>query len=158
MPELLADRAPWYVAGILMGLVVVGLLAAINGRLGVLGAYSEVVERVSGRRATFGWKAWFLVGIVAGSTLYALATGGFHVTEGYGWLSRELDGRAELAVGPILVGSGALIGYGAKTARGCTSGNGLCGTSLASAASLVATMTFMATGIVVSLATRWLVG
>lgn len=158
MPELLVDRAPWYLAGSLIGLVVVGLLATINGRLGVLGAYSEVVERVSGRRKSFGWKAWFLVGIVAGSTLYALVTGGFHAAEGYGWLSRELDGRGELAIGPILVGAGALIGYGAKTARGCTSGNGLCGTSLASSASLVATMTFMSTGIVVSLATRWLIG
>lgn len=158
MPDLLVDRAPWYVAGTLMGLVVVGLLATINGRLGVLGAYSEVVERLSGRRTSFGWKAWFLVGIVAGSVLYALATGGFHAGEGYGWLSRELDGRGELAIAPILLAAGALIGYGAKTARGCTSGNGLCGTSLASTASLVATMTFMATGIVVSLATKWLVG
>ena len=38
-----------------------------------------------------------------------------------------------------------LIGYGSKTAGGCTSGNGLSGTSMLSPASIVATATFFAT-------------
>jgi uncharacterized membrane protein YedE/YeeE len=45
-----------------------------------------------------------------------------------------------------------LIGYGAKTAGGCTSGNGLGGTSFGSPAGLAATATFMATAVVASLA------
>jgi uncharacterized membrane protein YedE/YeeE len=43
-----------------------------------------------------------------------------------------------------------LVGYGAKLAGGCTSGNGLSGTSALSPASLAATATFFATAIAVS--------
>ena len=46
--------------------------------------------------------------------------------------------------------AGVLIGFGAKTAGGCTSGNGLSGTAVLSPASLVATATFFATAIVVT--------
>jgi len=38
-----------------------------------------------------------------------------------------------------------LIGYGAKLAGGCTSGNGICGTALGSPASFAASASFMAT-------------
>jgi uncharacterized membrane protein YedE/YeeE len=44
-----------------------------------------------------------------------------------------------------------LIGYGAKLAGGCTSGNGLSGTAMLSPGSLVATGSFFATAIVVNL-------
>jgi len=39
------------------------------------------------------------------------------------------------------------MGVGARTAGGCTSGHGLTGVSLASPASLVATLTFFATAV-----------
>ncbi|HEY2637044.1 MAG TPA: YeeE/YedE thiosulfate transporter family protein, partial [Solirubrobacteraceae bacterium] len=55
----------------------------------------------------------------------------------------------------LLVGGG-LIGYGAKTAGGCTSGNGLGGCSLGSPASFVATGTFMALAVGFSFVIRWL--
>jgi uncharacterized membrane protein YedE/YeeE len=47
-----------------------------------------------------------------------------------------------------------LIGYGAKWAGGCTSGNGLSGSSMLSPAGLAATATFFATAIVVSFAIK----
>ena len=50
----------------------------------------------------------------------------------------------------MLAFAGVLIGYGAKTAGGCTSGNGLSGNAILSPASLVATGTFFGTAIVVS--------
>ena len=53
---------------------------------------------------------------------------------------------------PVLFAAGILIGYGAKLAGGCTSGNGLCGTSLGSPASLAATATFMGTAVATTLA------
>jgi uncharacterized membrane protein YedE/YeeE len=40
-----------------------------------------------------------------------------------------------------------LIGVGARTAGGCTSGHGLTGSALASPASIVSMMTIMATAI-----------
>ena len=50
----------------------------------------------------------------------------------------------------MLVVCGFLIGYGAKLAGGCTSGNGLSGNAVLSPASLVATATFFGTAIAVS--------
>ena len=55
-----------------------------------------------------------------------------------------------VAIAPILVVAGVLIGYGAKPAGGCTSGNGLTGDAMLSPAALVATATFFGTAIVVS--------
>ena len=80
------DNAPaWYVIGPLLGLIVVGVLATINQRVGVLGGVSDVVERALGRRESLGWKAWFFLGVilggmVIGGTLYALVAAGILVT------------------------------------------------------------------------------
>jgi uncharacterized membrane protein YedE/YeeE len=52
--------------------------------------------------------------------------------------------------GLLLVAGGVLIGFGAKSAGGCTAGNGLSGTSHGSPASFVSMGTFMASAIVVS--------
>ena len=53
-----------------------------------------------------------------------------------------------MVIALILLVAGVLIGFGAKTAGGCTSGNGLTGTSMLSRAALVATATFFGTAIV----------
>ena len=42
---------------------------------------------------------------------------------------------------------GLLVGFGTKLGSGCTSGHGVCGIGRLSPRSLVATITFMATGI-----------
>lgn len=156
--EFLAERPPWLLAGVLVGLIVVGLRATINERIGVLGGFSEVVERVMARRPGLGWRAAFLVGVVAGGVVFTLLRGTAGADDGYGWLTRELSGDARVLAVPILVAAGALIGYGAKTAGGCTSGNGLGATSAGSAAGLAATATFMGTAIAASFAIRGLVG
>ena len=148
MIELLGHRPAWFVLGPLIGLVVVGLLWTIDERIGVLGGFSNVVERASGRTRELGWKAWFLFGVLAGGLLFRLGAGESNAGDGYGWLTREFAGGATVVVVVSLLVGGALIGYGAKTAGGCTSGNGLGGTSLGSRAAFVATATFMVTGIV----------
>ncbi|CAA9513674.1 MAG: hypothetical protein AVDCRST_MAG69-2634 [uncultured Solirubrobacteraceae bacterium] len=145
-------RAPWYVVGVALGLVVVASLVTINQRIGAVGGYSDVVDRLSGRSASFGWRAWFLLGIVGGSGLFVLLGGSTGARPGYGWLTRALGGDLEVLAVPILFAAGLLIGYGAKLAGGCTSGNGLCGSSLGSPASLAATATFMATAVITTLA------
>ena len=145
--ELLLTRPPWYLLGAALGLIVVAVLGTINQRLGVLGGYSAVIERFSGRAPSLGWKAWFLFGVFGGSLGFRLLAGGSTVGEGYGWLTRTFTGSWQVLVGVLLVLGGVLIGYGAKTAGGCTSGNGICGTALGSPASLAATATFMASAI-----------
>ena len=140
----------WYVAGPLLGLCVIAVRLLFNARLGVTCGYSEIVDRVRHRSLVFDWRAWLLIGVLIGGTIFALAAGGpdFH---GYGWLTRDVG---EVWVAPILAVSGVLIGYGAKLAGGCTSGNGLSGTSLLSPASLAATATFFATAIAVNFITK----
>jgi uncharacterized membrane protein YedE/YeeE len=156
LEELLANRPAWYVAGPLIGLVVIGLLASINQRLGVLGGYSDIVDRLSRRSLAFGWRTFFLLGIVAGSVLFSLLAGVWRAGAEYGWLSRALEGDG--AVAALLLGAGVLIGVGAKTAGGCTSGNGLSGCSFGSPASFVATATFMTAAIVTAFVARLVLG
>ena len=108
---LLQDRPAWYVLGPLIGLVVIGLLWTINQRIGVLGGYSNVVERATGRTGSLGWKAWFLFGVLGGGGLFRLLSGTSTVHDGYGWLTREFS---EPTTAALLVGAGALIGFGAQ--------------------------------------------
>jgi uncharacterized membrane protein YedE/YeeE len=140
---MLHPQLAWYIGGPVLGLCVVAIRLLLNARLGVTGGYSAVVERV------FDWRAFFLFGLIAGAVVYALVSGGpeFH---GYGWLTDTFTGDSRWVVAPILLVAGLLIGYGAKSAGGCTSGNGLSGVSMTSVASIAATATFFATAIVVS--------
>jgi uncharacterized protein len=147
---MLNPQLAWYVAGPLLGLCVIAVRLLFNARLGVTGGYSAIVDRVRHGSLSFDWRGWFVIGVLLGGTVFALAAGGqdFH---GYGWLTRSFD---DVLVAPILVVSGVLIGYGAKLSGGCTSGNGLSGTSMLSPASLAATGTFFATAIAVSFLTK----
>jgi uncharacterized membrane protein YedE/YeeE len=155
MRHLLLERPPWYVTGLTLGLVVVATSATINQQLGVLGGFSAVVERATRRTTVLGWKAYFLLGVVGGGTLYSLLSGRF-AGQGYGWLTRTFQGGSSWVVGVLLVAAGALMGFGAKLAGGCTSGNGLAGCSFGAPASALATATFFATAIGASFVLRWL--
>ena len=53
---------------------------------------------------------------------------------------------------------GLLVGIGVKLGSGCTSGHGVCGIGRLSPRSLIATVTFMATGIVTVYVTRHIMG
>ncbi len=140
---MLHHQLAWYIGGPALGLCVVATRLLLNARLGVTGGFSAVVER------KWDWRAFFLFGLIAGAVVFALIAGGpdFH---GYGWLTDTFTGSSRWVVGPILFVAGILIGFGAKTAGGCTSGNGLSGVSMQSVAAIAATATFFATAIVVS--------
>src|SRR3954464_1496192 len=112
-----ADRPAWYVLGPLIGLVVLGLLLAINERFGVLGGYSNVVERVTRRSPVLGWKGWLLVGVLDGSLVFRLVAGSGAIPDGYGWLTRTFSGTGgDVAVGGLLLVAGGVIGLGAEAA------------------------------------------
>jgi uncharacterized membrane protein YedE/YeeE len=153
---MLHHQLPWYVGGPVLGLCVIALRLLLNGRLGVTGAFTEVIERVGRRSLAFDWRGWFFVGLIAGGAVFALIAGGpdFH---GYGWLTDTFHGSGQIVVAVALVVAGVLIGFGSKMAGGCTSGNGLSGISMLSPASLVATATFFATAIAVSFVTAALI-
>jgi hypothetical protein len=151
---VLHTQLAWYIAGPVMGLCVVACRLLFNARLGVTGGFSEIIGKVMARSLNFDWRGWFLIGVVLGGTVFALAAGGpdFH---GYGWLTRHISDTALIA--PILVVAGVAIGYGAKLSGGCTSGNGLSGNATLSPASMVATATFFLTAIAVSFIIKALV-
>jgi uncharacterized membrane protein YedE/YeeE len=156
--ELFQDRGPWYVTGPLLGLVVVAVMALLNQRLGVVGGFAAVVERLDGRADRLAWKAWFLFGIVLGGLLFGVLGGGWQTDGDYGWLTETFTGSWSVLVPVGLLLAGTLIGFGARMARGCTSGNGLAGCSLAQPSSFAATATFMGTAIAASFVIRWLTG
>jgi uncharacterized membrane protein YedE/YeeE len=147
---LLHSQLPWWIGGPVLGLCVVAMRWLLNERLGVVGAFSDVVDTVARRRMSFGPFGWMLFGLIAGAAAFALIAGGPDF-RGYGWMTDTFTGPGStLLIVAILLVCGALIGLGTKIAGGCTSGNGLSGNAMASPASLVATMTFFATGIAVN--------
>lgn len=144
--EIFAIRCPWYIAGPLIGLLITGLLWAINKPLGALGGYIDTVRWAQTPASEPTWRVFLLFGIVIGGLLSAIAAGGYQPTIGYGSFDATL-GTTVMAKATILFAAGGLIGYGAILAGGCTSGHGMCGIAMGSPASMVATMTFMGTAI-----------
>ncbi len=148
------SRLPWYLAGPMIGLVILAVRAAVNKPFGTLGGYIDIAESVPRLRMP-GFNSFVVLGIVFGAALFALLTGTFAISSGYNAASAPfaLTGPPQFIV---LAFAGAAMGVGARTAGGCTSGHGLCGMSLGSGASVAATATFFATAMLVAHLVEWL--
>ena len=59
---------------------------------------------------------------------------------------------------PVVLVAGLLVGIGTQLGNGCTSGHGVCGISRLSVRSLLATGTFMATGVATVFVVRHVLG
>jgi uncharacterized membrane protein YedE/YeeE len=59
---------------------------------------------------------------------------------------------------PITLGAGLIVGFGTQLGNGCTSGHGVCGISRLSVRSIVATATFMASGVATVFVVRHVLG
>lgn len=153
--NVLPDRLAWYIAGPALGLLVVGLFLVANQPLGASGAYVHTAKLVRRHADTVRWRAWYFVGIFAGGALALVLGTGIEVRSGYDSLVDQFS----LPVAAVVVFVGAIVmGYGARMAGGCTSGHGICGTAQRSAASWVATATFMASGVAVTFVLRLVTG
>jgi uncharacterized membrane protein YedE/YeeE len=90
------------------------------------------------------WVSWEIVGVMLGALLAALTSGRFRL---------KLDGAPNLG-GPgriaFAIGGGVLTGFGARLARGCTSGIGLSGGAPLAVAAFVFLIGFFIAGIVIS--------
>ena len=139
------ERCPWYVAGPLLGLLIVALRAAVNKPFGALGGYIDVAES-RGVLAGLGPRAFGLAGLLVGGLIFALGFGAFSPTLAYAGGAVPLPAAPIARVG-LLIAAGMVMGFGARTASGCTSGHGMSGMSLGSPASVAATMTFFATAV-----------
>jgi len=126
------DAAP--LAG-LAGGVLIGLAAALMllgaGRItGVSGIAARAVGLSDSSTPRFS--SWaFVLGLPVGALIVVIASGGL---------------EASFASPLVLAIAGVVVGFGTRIGSGCTSGHGVCGMSRLSARSIVATLTFMATG------------
>src|SRR5438093_9422183 len=145
-------RCPWYIAGPLLGLLIVAFRVAVNKPFGALGGYIDLAEHAL-RPSRLGFSAFVLAGTVLGGALFGLLSG----TQSTPLYAGLLPGPPPLQLG-ILALAGLVMGIGARTAGGCTSGHGLTGMSLGSPASLVAAMTFFGTAVALAHFLAWFTG
>lgn len=128
--------------GALIGLSA-SLLLLLQGRVaGISGILGGLLSPTPGDT---GWRAMFLLGLCGTGAVAAWL-----------WPQALLPGISRST--PTLIAAGLLVGYGTRLGSGCTSGHGVCGLSRGSPRSLIATLTFMATGIATVFAARHLGG
>lgn len=128
--------------GALIGISAVLLMLGIGRIAGVSGIFNGAIDAGTRDRA---WRWAFIAALAVGAWLAHVA----------GWVMPSPappPGTAWTLVG------GLLVGYGTRLGGGCTSGHGVCGLARLSQRSLVATLTFMATGIVTVFIVRHVVG
>jgi uncharacterized protein len=155
MDGILPAQLAWYVAGPLIGLVIVALYALANQHLGASGAYVQVAYLASRRAGVTMWQVWLFVGVIVGASVATLLRGDLQLSLTYGALGVALPVAVLI---PLLFLAGVLMGYGARWAGGCTSGHGLSGSAIRSAAGIVTIMAIMASAVAVTLAISLLSG
>ena len=132
----------------LIGGVMIGASAAammlLNGRIaGISGIIGGLMQRQP--MSEIGERLAFLGGLLlAGVLLVAFAP--------------QLVVMDLPRSGGALVAAGLLVGVGTRMGNGCTSGHGVCGISRRSPRSLTATVTFIATGMVMAFVVTQLFG
>ena len=153
--DILPDRLAWFIAGPIIGLLVVALYAVANKHLGVTTSYLQVMTFVRSPRMAEMWRVWFFGGLVAGSLLAVFMKSGPSASLNYGVLADLLPLAAIL---PVLFVAGLLMGFGARWGGGCTSGHGIAGTAILSRGALVGIVTIMGTAIGLTLIIHLITG
>lgn len=116
-----------FIGGLLIGAAVWLLLRGVGRVAGISGIMATALAAPQ----QGAWRLAFLAGLVVGGLLFA----------------RLLDlPVVTVASTPWLIAAGLLVGVGTVVGGGCTSGHGVCGLGRRSLRSLMATLTFMATG------------
>ena len=134
---------PWtsLAGGVTLGFAAALLLLLVGRTLGISGI---VDGALTARDREFGWRATFLLGLLAAPTALKLFLTPTPPNIETSW--------TQLAI------AGLLVGFGTRLGSGCTSGHGICGLSRLSPRSLVATLTFMFAGFVTVYVVRHLAG
>ena len=113
--------------GILIGLSVWLMLSGLGRVTGISGIAATALTAPSD---SF-WRFAFLAGLIGGGLLFVRL---------FGTASAGVTGP------PWLIVAGLFVGFGTVLGGGCTSGHGVCGLGRRSPRSLVATLTFMLSG------------
>ncbi|HEU4732951.1 MAG TPA: YeeE/YedE thiosulfate transporter family protein [Kofleriaceae bacterium] len=127
----------WFSA--LLGGALIGCASALlllaHGRIaGISGITGGLLQRATPDR---GWRLAFLGGLIAAGVVASV-------------IAPTAIGQAVRPLAAVIA-AGLLVGFGTRLGNGCTSGHGVCGLSRWSARSLVAVVTFMATGAITAI-------
>jgi uncharacterized membrane protein YedE/YeeE len=127
------------IGGMIIGLAV-SIMLVFNGRVtGISGIIQAAVFEKQDR----SWRLAFLAGLVFGGVVLHTLRPDFFVSN----LSLQ---SWQIPVAGFLVGFGTLLG------SGCTSGHGVCGISRLSVRSIVATISFITSGVLTLVILRFL--
>lgn len=166
---------PWYVAGPLIGLTVPALLIMGNKSFGISSSLRHICAACMPANIPFfrynwkkeAWNLFFVFGILIGGGLAAHFLTNPEAIRIHPELASELAGYGitdytnlvpidilnwnalfTLKGFLLVVAGGFLVGFGTRYAGGCTSGHAIMGLSNLQLPSLIATICFMAGGIV----------
>jgi len=129
---MIEDIGNALIGGGIIGLAASGMLISIGRITGISGILAGTLFPKKGDTV---WRIVFLSGLMLGAFVFRIF---------WGFEFESIDNRSLIAVG---IG-GLLVGLGTNIGSGCTSGHGVCGISRMSPRSLVATITFMISGII----------
>ena len=116
--------------GLLIGFAVF-LLFVFNGRMA---GVSSIAANFILKREQRVDNSLFLIGLILGPTIYSIS-------------GAKIESVITNSI-PILIIAGLAVGIGTRIGNGCTSGHGICGISRFSLRSIVATISFILTGII----------
>lgn len=131
-----------FVGGLLIG-ASASLLLWLNGEIAGISSIVNGALHPADKRTRQRWL--FIAGLLGGAALeFWLVPGHRRFISPMGW--------------PVFLAAGILVGFGTRLGGGCTSGHGVCGLGRLSTRSLVAVLTFLATGTLTVFVVRHLLG
>jgi uncharacterized protein len=156
---------PFWAGGLVIGLLVPLLYYYYNTALGVSTGYGNLVKILLPSRhlkwiqsnfaETWSWRVFFIAGMIlggflsarlSGRPLWTLEMGDFTAVTGWPFAPTAL----------YFLAGGVLLGLGARIAGGCTSGHSIHGIANMHLSSILATLLFLAGGIVAAYLIRLL--
>jgi uncharacterized membrane protein YedE/YeeE len=176
--EWIKEPMPWYIGGLLIGLMVPIMLWVANKQFGVSSSMKHMCAACLPAKSDFFkydwknqglWSLIFVLGIVLGGMItgtWLMGEEAIQISEATksdlknlgvsrfdGLLPRDVFNWENLFSLPgviIMVVGGFLVGFGSRYANGCTSGHSIMGLSLLSPASLLATIGFFIGGLFIT--------
>jgi uncharacterized membrane protein YedE/YeeE len=116
--------------GALIGLSASWLLLAEGRIAGISGIVGGLLASPDPQTP---WRAHFVLGLLVGGVVLAIT------------MPERLAAPADRSLVEVAV-AGVLVGFGTRLGNGCTSGHGVCGMTRGSQRSVIATLTFLSTG------------
>ena len=147
---------PWWLGGIIIGLLVPAMYYFLNTALGVSTGYGNIAKMIFPKtklkwlnsdkfKDIFNWRFFFISGIIIGGFISARLSGGRLLIIDMGIFTQSLNWPYIAYMGWFLLG-GILLGLGSRIAGGCTSGHSIHGIANLHPSSMLSTFFFLLLG------------